>query len=77
MPELYIDGEWRSASEGGTRTIACPADGTVVGEVDEATAADTLAAIAAAHSAFADGEGAWARTPARERGALLLRVADL
>lgn len=77
MPELYIAGEWVAAAEGGTRTITCPADGTVAGDVDEATAADTLAAIAAAHAAFADGEGVWARTPARERGALLLRVADL
>jgi betaine-aldehyde dehydrogenase len=74
---LYIAGEWVSAAEGGSRTIVCPADGAVVGDVDEASAVDTLAAIEAAHAAFADGEGAWPRTPARERGALLLRVADL
>ena len=36
---------------------------------------DTDAAVAAAHRAF--HEGAWPRTSARERGDLLLRVADL
>ena len=38
-------------------------------------AADTEAAIAAARRAFDDGP--WPRTPERERGALLLRTADL
>ncbi|TQL69023.1 betaine-aldehyde dehydrogenase [Nocardioides albertanoniae] len=75
MESLYIGGEWRSAVGGGTRTILCPADGQRVGEVDEAGAEDTRAAIAAARAAFDDG--AWAATPARERGDLLLKVADL
>ena len=43
--------------------------------VDEGTAADTERAIAAAHEAF--HHGPWPSTPARERGDLLLRVADL
>jgi betaine-aldehyde dehydrogenase len=75
MPELYLDGSWTSAAAGGTRAIHCPADGTLVGEVDEATAADTDIAIAAAHRAF--HHGPWPATSARERGDLLLRVADL
>lgn len=75
MPELYVDGEWISAQEGGRREIRCPADGSLVGEVDEATKVDTEAAIAAAYRAFR--EGPWPNTPAIERGALLLRVADL
>ena len=41
MPDLYVDGSWVSALAGGHRTIVCPADGTVVGEVDE----DVLAKI--------------------------------
>ena len=41
MPDLYIDGAWVSAAEGGTREIRCPADGQVVRVVDEATAVDT------------------------------------
>lgn len=75
VPELYLDGAWASASGGARREIRCPADGTLVGEVDEATAADTDRAIAAAYHAFHDG--GWPRTSSRERGDLLLAVADL
>ncbi|MFC5730608.1 MULTISPECIES: aldehyde dehydrogenase family protein [Nocardioides] len=75
VPDLYVDGEWRAAAGGGRREIRCPADGTLVAEVDEAAAEDTRAAIDAAHRAF--HEGPWPRTSARERGDLLLRVADL
>ena len=75
MPDLYVDGSWVSALAGGRRTIVCPADGTVVAEVDEAGPDDTAAAIAAAYQAF--HEGAWPKTSARERGDLLLRCADL
>jgi betaine-aldehyde dehydrogenase len=46
-----------------------------VAEVDEGTAADTDVAIAAAREAF--DEGRWSAVPARERGDLLLRLADL
>ena len=35
MPDLYVDGSWVSARAGGRRTIECPADGTVVAEVDD------------------------------------------
>ena len=75
MAELYVDGAWSSARSGARREIRCPADGSLVAEVDEAGAEDTAAAIAAAHRAF--HEGPWPGTPARERGDLLLRVADL
>ena len=75
MAELYTDGQWVSARAGGRREIRCPADGSLVAEVDEATAEDTEAAIAAAHRAF--HEGPWPQTSARERGDLLIRVADL
>ena len=75
MPELYIDGAWSAARRGGRREIRCPADGSLVAEIDEAGPDDTRAAIAAARAAFDDG--VWPATPARGRGALLLRVADL
>jgi betaine-aldehyde dehydrogenase len=75
MPELYIDGAWATASRGGRRTISCPADGTLVAEIDEASAEDTESAIAAAYDAF--HHGPWPHTSARERGDLLLRVGDL
>jgi len=70
---LYIDGQWVPAIDGGTRTITCPADGTEVAVVAEATSEDTERAIAAARAA-ADDER-WASVPAPERGSFLLRVA--
>ncbi len=75
MPENFINGEWVAAQQGGRREIRCPATSELVAEIDESTAADTEAAIGAARAAF--DAGPWADTSARERGDLLLRVADL
>jgi betaine-aldehyde dehydrogenase len=75
MPDLFIDGEWTSSAKGLTREIRCPADGTLVATVDEATREDTERAIAAARAAFDDGR--WSSVPAAERGELLHRVAGL
>ncbi|MEV4357474.1 aldehyde dehydrogenase family protein [Nonomuraea sp. NPDC049625] len=75
MTELYIAGEWTRPLAGGQRRIHSPADGSLVATVAEGTAADTEAAIAAARRAF--DSGPWPATPARERGALLYKVADL
>ncbi|MET9817065.1 aldehyde dehydrogenase family protein [Streptomyces sp. NPDC006355] len=75
MPDLFIDGEWRGAVDQHTREIRCPADGSLVGVVDEAGGEDTAEAITAARRAF--DAGPWPRTPASERGDLLLRVAEL
>ncbi|MDH6217239.1 aldehyde dehydrogenase family protein [Streptomyces pseudovenezuelae] len=75
MPDLFIDGDWRGAVDQRTREIRCPADGSLVGVVDEAGGKDTVEAIAAARRAF--DEGPWPRTSPNERGDLLLRVADL
>ncbi|WP_182882615.1 MULTISPECIES: aldehyde dehydrogenase family protein [unclassified Microbispora] len=75
MADLFIGGAWTDAVAGGRRTIRCPADGSVVATVAEAGRADTEAAIAAARHAF--DAGPWPRTPAGERGRLLLRTADL
>jgi betaine-aldehyde dehydrogenase len=75
VSDLYIDGSWTPARGGGRREIRCPADGSLVAEVAEADAGDTELAIAAAHRAFHDGP--WPGWSARQRGDLLLRVADL
>jgi betaine-aldehyde dehydrogenase len=75
VPDLFIDGQWRSAAAGATREIRCPADGTLVAVVDEAGPEDTVEAIEAARRAF--DAGAWRATPAPDRGALLQRVADV
>jgi betaine-aldehyde dehydrogenase len=74
-PDLYIGGQWRHASDGGTRDIINPADGSVAAVVDEATPDDAREAIAAARKAF-DG-GGWAATPMGDRVAVLDRVAEL
>lgn len=70
---LFINGQWVAASDGGTRTVYCPANGTEVGVVSEATTEDTERAIKAARDAF--DSGAWADRPAIERGDFLLEVA--
>jgi betaine-aldehyde dehydrogenase len=75
MPELFIGGTWREASDGRTREIRCPADGTVVATVSEGTRVDAVEAVRAARRAFDDGP--WQRTPASERAQVLRRVADL
>jgi len=57
------------------REIRCPADGVLVASVSEGARADAVKAIRAAREAF--DHGSWPGTPERERGALLLRLADL
>ncbi|WP_028921059.1 NAD-dependent succinate-semialdehyde dehydrogenase [Pseudonocardia acaciae] len=67
---LYIDGEWREASGGGTIAVHDPGTGEPLREVADATPADALAALDAAEAA---GPG-WAATPPRERGEVLRRA---
>ncbi|HEX4357728.1 MAG TPA: aldehyde dehydrogenase family protein [Pseudonocardia sp.] len=74
MPSLFIDGTWTSGHADRHDDVINPYDQSVVQAVDLADAQDVGEAVAAAKAAFA---GAWPRTPASERGALLLRVADL
>jgi len=75
MPDIFIGGAWTPALSGRRREIRCPADGSLVGTVDEAGPEDARAAIAAAREAFDRGD--WSRTSAQERGLLVHRVADL
>ncbi len=74
MAELHIGGVWREPAGGGRRDIRCPADGQLVAIVSEGTRSDADAAVAAARAAF---DGPWPSTPARDRGAVLLAIADL
>ncbi|WP_111767211.1 aldehyde dehydrogenase family protein [Nakamurella deserti] len=74
MRGLYVDGSW-APTAGARREIRCPADGRLVATVVEGDAGDAATAVAAARRAF--DAGGWPATPERERGALLLRVADL
>ena len=75
--QLIIAGSRQDAADGATFTVTEPATGTSLAEVARAGLADVDAALTAAHAAFADGRGGWARTSATERGRVLHRVADL
>ena len=75
MPDLFIDGTWRSASAGGRRDVVNPFDAEVFATVDEAGPADAEAAVRAARRAF--DHGTWATSDVAHRADLLRRVADL
>jgi succinate-semialdehyde dehydrogenase/glutarate-semialdehyde dehydrogenase len=64
---LYIDGTWREASEGGRFDVRDPADDSVITDVADGSADDAMDALDAAVAAQAD----WAATPPRERGEIL------
>ncbi len=70
---LYIGGEWRQASGGGTLSVEDPSIGEPLVEVADATPDDALSALAAAADAQAD----WAATAPRERGEILRRAYEL
>jgi succinate-semialdehyde dehydrogenase/glutarate-semialdehyde dehydrogenase len=69
----FIDGQWVPAVSGNTLVVINPASGDEIGTVPWAGAAETEAAIAAAHRAFA----AWSGLLAQERAAKLHAMAEL
>src|SRR5262249_30420604 len=69
---LFINGAFVDAADGATIEVLNPHDNSKIADVAEAKAADIDRAVAAAQKAFP----AWSRTPAAERGRLLLRLAD-
>src|SRR3954471_21251111 len=71
--QLFIAGEWRDASGGGTLGVEDPATGETLTEVADATVDDALAALGAA----ADAQAAWADTTPRDRGEILRRAYEL
>src|SRR5512132_1617266 len=50
--QMYIGGEWADATDGQTRKIVSPANGDVIAEVPEASAADVDRAVAAARKTY-------------------------
>ncbi len=69
----YIDGKWVQADSGVTVEVRNPATGQLVGKVPSMSAVETRRAIEAAHRAF----GAWRRMVAKDRGAIIRRIAEL
>jgi len=71
--DLYINGEWRPASDGGRFEVFNPADETSIATVASATIDDARVALDAAQAAF----GAWAARSPRDRSIILRRAFDL
>lgn len=53
--KLFINGEWRDASDGQTVKTYSPVDGSLLAEVAEATKEDVDAAVSSAREAFRHG----------------------
>jgi aminomuconate-semialdehyde/2-hydroxymuconate-6-semialdehyde dehydrogenase len=68
----YINGEFCSGSEGVSFENVCPVDGSLIGEVSEASRSDVDRAVRSARAALAAD---WGRMPLTERVQLLYRVA--
>ena len=68
--DLFIGGEWRAATGGGTLPVEDPSTGEALVEVADAQVDDALAALAAA----ADKQAEWGAWAPRERGEILRRA---
>jgi (Z)-2-((N-methylformamido)methylene)-5-hydroxybutyrolactone dehydrogenase len=73
--QLLIDGEWRDPISGRWFDSVDPFSGKPWARVPEGSAADADAAVDAAHRAFT--QGPWRTMTASDRGATLLRLAQL
>ena len=70
---VFVGGALRSARGDGRITVLNPSTGEPLGRIPDGAAADVDDAVAAA----AEAADPWAATPARERGAVLSRLAGL
>src|SRR5947209_9473657 len=68
--DLFIGGEWRAATGGGTLAVEDPATGQTLVEIADAQVQDALAALGAA----ADSQPDWGAHAPRERGEILRRA---
>src|SRR2546423_10682545 len=71
--DLWIDGEWRKASDGGRFDVIDPATENKVASVASATVEDAHAAVDAAADAFPG----WAAKKPRERAEILRKAFEL
>ncbi len=71
--QCYVNGAWLDAPGGGSIEVRNPASGGRLGSVPALGAAETEAAVAAAHAAFP----AWAAKTAKERATILRRWYEL
>ncbi|MBZ0202091.1 MAG: aldehyde dehydrogenase family protein [Ignavibacteria bacterium] len=72
--KLYINGEFRDASNKGTIVAVNPFDRSVFAKLAVASVEDTASAIKAARNAF--DSGVWSHMPKEERSAIIKQIAD-
>ena len=72
--ELFIGGQWRAASDGGTFTDLNPATARPLAQIASGTAQDIDDAVRAARTQL---NGEWGSLPGAARGRILNKVADL
>ena len=68
--QLFMGGEWRDASGGGTLPVEDPSTAEPLCEVADGTPEDAVAALDAA----SEMQEEWAKTAPRERGEILRRA---
>ena len=73
--QCFIGGKWTSSASGKTFETIHPATEEVICEVAEGDKEDVDAAVDAARDAFENGP--WATMDARDRGALMYKLADV
>ena len=73
--QCFIGGQWVPAQSGKTFDTLHPATEEVICQIAEGDAADVDLAVKAARDAFDNGP--WRTMDARERGALMMKLADL
>ncbi len=73
--QCFINNRWVDAASGKTFPTVNPVTEQVICEVAEGDKEDVAAAVKAARNAFDKGE--WSRMGARQRGRLILKLADL
>ncbi len=73
VDSLYIDGEWRPASSGGSFEVSDPSSGAFLQRVSSGETADVQQAVAAAERAFPE----WSRRTAYERSEVLYKAHQL
>jgi acyl-CoA reductase-like NAD-dependent aldehyde dehydrogenase len=72
----YVDGKWVDAADGERFDVFNPATGEVIATAPHSKAADVGRAVDAARRTFDEGSW-WPGTPARDRGRILLRAAEI
>ncbi|WP_179875613.1 aldehyde dehydrogenase family protein [Sinorhizobium sp. BJ1] len=72
--ELYIDGKWTAAANGGTFDVVNPATEEVIHKIAAATAQDVDVAVKAARRAF--DEDGWPKLSGAQRAKYLRAIAD-